>query len=147
MKVLHWINTITLLLILGAVVYVADVGLRINSGVWYQVFLMKGGDVSEHILDGKPIPDLGGFQEPTEEWPYWNTAVRANPSSEDLLKTVSLTKESGCQITEKNFCTEIAYIWRKFDTDAATRAKFKAEFYNHLFQESRGDIAIRPRNQ
>lgn len=114
----------------------------VNYALWYQISLMEDADVDDYSVDNLREPG-----EPSEAWPYWNMAVRANPPVADLLEIGYLMNESSCQITEKNFCTEIAYIWRKFETDATKRAVFKAQFFDHLYKESRGDQEIRPRRR
>ena len=144
MKFLAVVNTICLVALAGLAGFAAERLHKINHGVWYQNYLLTK---DETILE---YMGSSGLQAPTEDWPYWNTAVRANPLPEDLTKTIAFTKPSKCQIKEKDFCIEIVHIWNQFAALQASRAKFESLFYGHIFQESREGLSrtqIKPRYQ
>ena len=53
--------------------------------------------------------------------------------------------KGGCQITDDNVCTEIAYIWRKIGAMDSKRAELAANIYSIMFRRSREGQEIRPR--
>ena len=144
MKFLAVVNSICLVILIGVSYLAVDRLASINHALWYQVSLIGDKETYEEYLG------TSGLREPNEEWPYWNMAVQGNSLSGDLFKIGYLTKRSSCQIQPKDICTEIAYIWRKFGTIDASRAKFEARFYTHISNDSRGSsgpIEIQPRYQ
>ena len=138
------VNTICLLALVTLGCFAAQKLDAINRGVWFQNYLLTK---DETILE---YMGSSGLRAPTDEWPYWNMAVQSNPVQGNLIKIGSLVKPSKCQIQPKDICTEIAYIWRKFETLDANRAQFESFFYGHVFEENRGGLdrtQIKPRHQ